>query len=50
MEITDRKHPAREFICTKCGWQGNENEFTAEDENGNDMCPACNCIDFEEVE
>lgn len=33
-----------------CGLQFLESEFTSEDDQGNDQCPACCEIEFEEIE
>lgn len=50
MKITDRVGYKRYYRCCSCGWEGSDSEFTAEDENGNDLCPACLKIEFEEME
>jgi hypothetical protein len=31
----------KEFICDDCGLEFDRDEITAEDEDGNDLCPAC---------
>ena len=50
MKVTDRVDHERTFRCTCCGWEGTDSEFTSEDEEGNDLCPACGGTEFEEVE
>lgn len=48
MRITSRTDYERTFTCMCCGLTFRESEITSEDVNGNDECPACNGIDFEE--
>lgn len=50
MKVTDRIDHERTFRCTCCGWEGTDSEFTSEDEEGNDLCPACGGTEFEEME
>ena len=49
MKITARTDYERRFVCNCCGLEFDESEFTSEDEYGNDECPACGEIDFDEI-
>lgn len=49
MRIKKRTLYIRELRCLKCGLEFLESEFTSEDEQGNDICPACCGTDFEEI-
>lgn len=49
MKVNDRVDYIRKFRCLHCGLDFSEEEFTTEDENGYDMCPACGKTEFEEI-
>lgn len=49
MKIKDRTNKPRHIRCNNCGWEGMDTDCTTEDDNGFDMCPACNETDFEEI-
>ncbi len=47
-KLKERYFPGAEerYFCRKCGLAFNEDELTSEDDNGNDLCPACGSKDI----